>query len=345
MGATGSGRMLHAVVTAPYRIVIEETPIPAPGPGEVLIEIAACGICGTDLKINEGHYLGHLPVTPGHELAGRIAALGAGVTGLAEGDLVAMNPNLPCRRCVFCRRGRPHLCEASQAVGVTRAGGFAEYCAVPAELALPLPPGLAPEEAAMMEPVSCCLHGMDLAGVQPGESVILLGGGSIGLILLQLAQAAGAAWTAVSEPRPEKRELARRLGATHAVGPEEVAALAGTLPGGGAQVVVECAGVAPTAQAAMGLVRPGGTVLLFGVCPPDLNVPIAPYEVFHKEITIRGSYTNPFTDARALELLAAGRVQVAPLLSHVFPIERAEEGLAAVRAGETTKAQVRPGGR
>jgi L-iditol 2-dehydrogenase len=176
--------MLKATFSAPYEIVIEQAPVPEPAPGEALVKVAACGICGTDLKINEGHYLGSLPMTPGHEFAGVVEALGKDVIGLAVGDMVAINPNLPCHRCTFCRRGTPHLCENAQAVGVTRPGGFAEYCSVPAALLVPVPGDLPLRFAAMMEPVSCCLHGIDLAQIKPGDAVILLGGGSIGLILL-----------------------------------------------------------------------------------------------------------------------------------------------------------------
>ncbi|MBM3498740.1 MAG: zinc-dependent alcohol dehydrogenase family protein [Armatimonadetes bacterium] len=335
--------MLQAVFAAPHRIVVEEAPIPDPAPGEALVRVAACGICGTDLKINEGHYLGALPIVPGHEFAGVVEALGDGVTRVAVGDLVAINPNLPCRRCAFCRTGKPHLCTASQAVGVTRPGGFAEYCCVPAELLVPVPGDLPLAQAAMMEPVSCCLHGIDVAGVKPGDSVILLGGGSIGLILLQLSRAAGASFAAVSEPRTEKRKLALTLGAEEAVAPEEIASVAQALPGGGAEIAIECAGVTAAARQALSLVRPGGTVLLFGVCPPGETVALEPYEVFHRELTVRGCYTNPFTDTRALSLLESGQVLVEPLISHVYSIEQVEEGIAAVRAGETVKAQVRPG--
>ncbi|MGQ9732900.1 MAG: zinc-binding dehydrogenase, partial [Candidatus Zipacnadales bacterium] len=236
--------------------------------------------------------------------------------------------------------GKPNLCENAQAVGVTRPGGFAEFCTVPAELLVPVPPNLPLELAAMMEPVSCCLHGIDLAGVQPGDAVILLGGGSIGLILLQLAQAAGATFTAVSEPRAEKRALALALGANTAVTPDDIHSVAEQLDGRGANVVIECAGVSGAAQQALTLVRPGGTVLLFGVCPPTVSIDVKPYEIFHREITIRGCYTNPFTDTRALTLLASGRVRVESLISHRFPLDRVAEAIEAVRAGDTVKAQV-----
>ena len=335
--------MVKATFTAPYEITIEEAPVPDPAPGEALVKVTACGICGTDLKINEGHYLGSLPMTPGHEFAGVVEALGEGVTHLSPGDRVAVNPNLPCHRCTFCRRGTPHLCENAQAVGVTRPGGFAEYCSAPAGLLVPVPGDLPLRLAAMMEPVSCCLHGIDLAGIEPGDEVILLGGGSIGLILMQLARAAGATFTAISEPRPEKRELAVNLGADVAVEPSEIGEVAASLPGGGARVVIECAGLTGVAKQTLELVRSGGTVLLFGVCPPEETIDVEPYEIFHREITIRGCYTNPFTDTRSLALLESGRVIVEPLISHAFPIEKVAEGIEAVREGATIKAQVVPG--
>jgi len=334
--------MLRAVFTRPHEIVVEEVAAPEPAAGEAVVRVAACGICGTDLKINEGHYLGRLPVTPGHEFAGVVEALGEGVNGVRVGDLVAINPNLPCRRCEFCRIGKPHLCLDAQAVGVTRPGAFAEFCSIPIELLVPVPDDLPLALAAMMEPVSCCLHGIDLADIRPGDSVVLLGGGSIGLILLQLARAAGATFIAISEPRVEKRELALSLGADCAVEPGDIAEVAASLPGGGAQVVIECAGVTQAARQALTLVRHGGTVLLFGVCPPEETVDLQPYEVFHREITIRGCYTNPFTDTRALSLLASGRVLVEPLITHTYSIQEIAEGIEAVRRGETVKAQVLP---
>jgi threonine dehydrogenase-like Zn-dependent dehydrogenase len=256
--------------------------------------------------------------------------------------MVAVNPNLPCHRCTFCRAGTPHLCENAQAVGVTRPGGFAEFCVVPAVLLVRVPGELSLRFAAMMEPVSCCLHGIDLAAIRPGDEVILLGGGSIGLILLQLARAAGATFAAISEPKPEKRELALNLGADVAVEPREIADVARSRPGGGVQVVIECAGLTEVARQALELVRPGGTVLLFGVCPPGEEIGIEPYGIFHREITIRGCYTNPFTDTRSLSLLESGRILVEPLISHAFPIESVAEGIEAVREGATIKAQVVP---
>jgi len=338
--------MKAAVFTAPFEIEVRDVPEPKIGPPEVLIQVEACGICGTDLKIEEGGYYAAYPLIPGHELSGTLVEVGSEVTDLKPGDRVTVNPNTPCRRCSFCYRGQFHLCEAGTACGVTYDGGFAEFCKVSGHIALPVGDELPLRLWAMMEPVSCCLHGIDLAGIRPGDSVVILGGGSIGLILMQIARYAGATKLIISEPKPEKRRLAMQLGADTVVDPLELGEGFTTavrdITDGGADVVIEAAGLAATAAAGMPLVRRGGTLLLFGVCPQDLEVPIRPYDVFHNEITIKGAFTNPLTDTRALELLRSRRVDVAPLLTNIFALDDIQEGLAAVRRGDTVKAQVAP---
>lgn len=339
--------MLAGVFQGPNSVVVRQVPDPVPGPGEVLIRVAACGICGTDLRIEEGQYHARYPLIPGHEFCGEVLALGPGAGDFSLGQRVAVNPNNPCRRCVYCLRGKFHLCENSTACGVTYDGGFAQLCKVPGQLVLKLPESDLPiEHWALMEPTSCCLHGIDVAGIRPGDSVVILGAGSIGLILLQLARFSGAAQLLISEPSAPKRALALQLGADKVLDP---LALGDDLPravrdftGGGADVVIEAAGLPATASVAPGLACRGGTVLFFGVCPPDLHIPLNPHDVFHNELTLRGSYTNPSTDSRALRLIASGRVQVGPLVSHRFPLTQLPAALTAVRQGETVKALVIP---
>ena len=339
--------MRAAVFQGPNDIAVCDVPDPVPGPTEVVIRVAACGICGTDLRIAEGQYHARYPLIPGHEFCGEVVALGSDIGYLSVGQRVSVNPNNPCRRCAYCLRGKFHLCEASTACGVTYDGAFAELCKVPAHLALKLPEADLPmEHWALMEPVSCCLHGVDVAGIVPGDSVVILGGGSIGLILLQLVRLSGSSCIVVSEPSAAKRALAVQLGADYALDPLALGAdfprAVHDLTRGGADVVIEAAGLSATASAALQLTRRGGTVLFFGVCPPDLQIPFNPHDVFHHELTIRGSYTNPLTDSRALSLLGSGRVQVGPLITHRFPLPELPAALDAIRRGETVKALVIP---
>jgi threonine dehydrogenase-like Zn-dependent dehydrogenase len=229
---------------------------------------------------------------------------------------------------------------------VTRDGGFAERCLIPAAQAYRLPDGLDFEAAAMVEPLSCCLHGLDLAKIRSGERVVVLGAGPIGLLMTQLARAAGAALVLVAESVAGKRELARRLGADIVVDPAEgatAAAVREAVPEG-ADVVLECVGSPATATLALELARRGGTVIWFGVSPPGVAAPVEPYVVYRKELTIRGAFVNPHTFGRALDLLAQRRIQVAPLISHRFALADVAEAVTTVKRHQAIKALVLPQG-
>lgn len=323
-------------------------PEPTIGDGDVLIRVAACGICGTDLRIQAGEFLAKsYPLIAGHEVAGHVVAIGRDVRNCAVGDLVAVNPNMSCGTCYWCLRGRPHLCPDMQSLGVTLPGGFAEYLAAPARQVLVMPSHLAPEAAAMMEPVSCCVHGIDLGDISAGDPTVILGGGSIGLILLQLARHAGAAPVVVVEPLAAKRELALSMGADAVIDPsglshDDLGRQIDEATGGGPQVVIEASGHEAAARTALALPRRGGTVLFFGVQQPSLEIPLRPFNVYHHEITIRGAFTNPLTDSRARQMLAAGRVEVLPLITHRFPLREMAAALETVRAGLAVKAVVIP---
>lgn len=341
--------MKAALFYADGTVTVSQVADPSAGPGEVLVRVLACGVCGTDLRIQSGDFLAdEYPVLPGHEIAGRVEAVGDGVEHVREGDLVAINPNMSCGVCYWCLRGRPHLCPQMTAIGVQLPGGFAELVAVPARQALVMPPDFPAEAAAMLEPTSCCLHGIDVAGIAPGDPTAIVGGGSIGLILLQLAKHAGAAPLVLIEPKENKRRLAEALGADATLDPsgldeaqleKEVA----ELTEGGAQVVIEASGHPSGAESAMRLVRAGGTLLFFGVQPPELELSIKPFDVYHREITIKGAFTNPLTDGRARTMLVAGRVQVLPLITHRYPLAEIADALDAVRRGATVKAVILPG--
>jgi 2-desacetyl-2-hydroxyethyl bacteriochlorophyllide A dehydrogenase len=325
------------------RVRVIEKSLRSLGDGEILLNVDVCGICGTDVHIVEGTSRSSPPVILGHEYAGVVADAGHG-TSFAVGDRVGVDPNIACGVCFYCRRGLVHLCTALKALGVDIDGGMAESSIVPVSQLYRLPAGFPPEQSAFIEPVSCAIHGIDLARIRTGDTVAILGGGTIGLLMLQLARASGAARIIVSEPLPRKRLLARTLGADLALDPgtDDVAAAVRDTTEVGADVVIECVGTPRTAELALGLARRGGTVEFFGVCPMGMTIPLEPNAVYARELTIVGSYVNPHTYGRAISVLEAGLVQVDSFQIKSFPLDSVEEALACQREGRATKSIVRP---
>jgi L-iditol 2-dehydrogenase len=311
---------------------------------EVLVDVEACGICGTDLHIVEGTSRSTPPVVLGHEYAGRIVELGKQVKKFAVGDRIAVDPNIACGECSYCRRGLVHLCSSLRALGVDVDGGMAEYCIVPVEQAYLLGEEMSPEVCAFVEPISCAVHGIDKAGIQIGDAVVILGGGPIGQIMLQLAQSAGAAFTVLVEPLEQKRALAASTGASLTIDPADanVSEVIHTVMPEGADVVIECAGTPATAELSLRLARRGGTVLYFGVCPIGAVVPLEPNMVYFRELTIVGSYVNPHTFSRAIALLRSGKIRVDHFPIARFPLDGVHDALRYHREGLTLKSVIIP---
>jgi L-iditol 2-dehydrogenase len=310
-----------------------EVPVPEPGPGELLVRIEAAGICGTDRHLYAGEFPSDPPVTLGHEFVGIVEARGDGVA-IAEGTRVACDPNDWCGRCDACLRGRVNLCARNVATGIHRDGGFAEYAVFPARKAVPLPAGLDPLHGAFCEPLACTLHGVDIGAPAIGERVTVIGGGVIGLLALQLARLAGAE-TMLLTRNPDKRALARDLGADQtAATPDE----ARKIWPEGADLTLECAGVPETVGFAPSLTRSGGRVVVLGVLPQGTRVAIEPFDLLFRELQLRFAFINPFTQARAAELISSGRVAVAPLISRTIPLAAAAETI--MRAPEPGEVKV-----
>ena len=334
--------MKAVIFSEPNKFSVEERSIPSVGELDALIRVHACGICGTDIHILHGEHIVRFPVIPGHEFSGEVAEVGSRVTGVKVGDRVTVDPNIVDRTCFFCKRGEINLCENLTAVGVNYNGGFAEYASVPAEQVYLIPENVSLDEAALAEPLSCCIHGMDRAGVCTGDTVLVLGAGGIGLILIQLARAAGAGRILVSEPDPGKRKLAALFGAGELIDPssEDVLQRVFNITRVGADVVIESAGRKETAEMAPKLARRGGTVLQFGVVSPDKMVSLAPYDIFYRELKITGSFVNPFTHARAVEMLSTKQVDVLPVISHRFALENISEALRVAQSRDAIKVLV-----
>ncbi len=303
---------------------------PAPGPGDIVIRVEAAGICGTDRHLFKGEFPSAPPVTLGHEFSGIITGVGAGVT-LPLGTRVTCDPNCPCGTCPECRAGRVNLCRLNRAIGIHDDGGFATFARLPAHRAHVLPADLNPLYGAFCEPLACTLHGLDLGAPRPGERVIVLGGGVIGLLALQLAMRAGAEVMLVTRQRA-KRDLALDLGA---ISTAASVAQARALWPEGASLVVECAGVAETVEQAPGLCARGGRVVILGVLAQHEKVRIEPFDLLFREISLLHSFINPFTQARATSLIASGAINVAKLISRTIPLSETVDAIAnPARPGE-----------
>ena len=252
------------------RLFVRDVEKPVPGPDELLLRVEACGVCGTDRHLYHGEFPCAPPVTIGHEFCGTVEALGSGVSGFAIGQRITGDPNIACGRCPQCQEGKVNLCRNLSAIGIHRDGGFADYVLVPQKQAFPLPDSVPSTHGAFCEPLACCLHGVDMAGIKAGSSVIVLGGGVIGMLVVQLCRIAGATRVVMVTRQAEKRALAEEIGATHSFDPTRGDAITGLtgadglLPGG-ADVVIECAGVPETMEQAPKLARAGGTVVILGV--------------------------------------------------------------------------------
>ena len=311
---------------------------------EVLVKVEACGVCGTDVHIVEGISRSTPPVVLGHEYVGTVWEVGKGVANLRTGQRVAIDPNIACGQCTYCRLGLVHLCENLRALGVDIDGGMAEYCIVPAGQAYTLPEGMSADVAAFVEPVSCAVHGIDRAQICAGDTVVILGCGTVGLIMLQLAKIAGAARLIAVEPLEHKRAMAQRLGAEVVIDPanEDPKAVVFDTTLIGADVVIECVGRTSTVELALELPRRGGTVVIFGICPIGATASFEPNKVYFRELTITGSHVNPHTFSRAIALLASGKLRVDQFPISRFPLGGVHEALVAQRDGRTVKSIIQP---
>jgi 2-desacetyl-2-hydroxyethyl bacteriochlorophyllide A dehydrogenase len=324
---------------------VTDLPTPHAGPGELVLRNQVCGVCGTDVHIYHGEPGSadvNPPVVLGHEYSGEVVEVGEGVTGFAVGDHVTVDPNIYCGHCAYCQNGKKQLCPSMEAIGVTRDGGFAQYSRIPASQAFKLEPTVPWEAAAMAEPLACCLHGIDLAGIQVGDKVCVVGGGAIGLLMVQLAKLSGASQIVLSEPNEKRRQVGLQLGANAALDPtrpDAQEAFAQVL-GGGANVVIECVGNVPAVKSAFQFAGKGATVLLFSVPKVDATFDLPLFDVYKKELTIKGSFVNPDTHARAVALINSGKVDFGPIITHRFTLDQLPEAIAMQMSDASIKVVV-----
>jgi 2-desacetyl-2-hydroxyethyl bacteriochlorophyllide A dehydrogenase len=330
--------MKAAVVTEPDQWAVTEVPDPEPGPGEVVVEVERCGICGTDLHVLAGETpTVRYPVIPGHEFSGRVVALGAGATGPALGTFVAVDPMIFCGHCQQCRSGWTNLCANGGGLGTTADGAFARYVTVRRDRCEPVPDSVPPEWASLTEPLSCALHALDRAGPVVGADVLVIGSGPAGLLLTCLLSLGGARVDVV-ERTAVRRAAAPLFGADRAVAStDELDRERGW------QLVVDASGNASAIQEGLSLVRRAGTFVVFGVARGDARVELSPYDVFSRELTIVGSNSVRHTFGRALAVLAGGRIPASQLLDNAVPLGEIGAAFDRTRQGLGLKATVLPG--
>jgi threonine dehydrogenase-like Zn-dependent dehydrogenase len=335
--------MTAAVFEGEGRLAITERPVPSiESPSDVLIEVEACGVCGTDVHILEvppGH-----PATPGvimgHEFVGIVRATGTDAIGVEVGERVAVAANLSCGSCPPCKAGTPNHCEHFTTMGIFRDGGLARLATAPASACHVVSKDIPREIAALTEPLSCVVNGVEQARVQPGEAVAVVGAGPVGLLFLALFRAAGAGLLVAVEPTELRRDAAKRMGADVCVDPSSAAperAVRDATSGAGADVVVDAVG--DQLDVAVSSVRVGGRVLLFGM-NSKARPAVRQYDITRNELTVLGAYVGSNVFPKAARILASGLLDLGPMISHRVTLDELPRALDAIRQGSAVKVVV-----
>jgi D-arabinitol dehydrogenase (NADP+) len=338
--------MSAVVYDEPGRFEIREVATPQPGPGEVLLKVLVAGVCGTDLHLHDGEFGPTYPLTPGHEFVGEVVAVGDGVREDLLGTRQSVDNTIQCGTCVECRRARAAHCRNVRAQGVNRPGGFAQY--VLAATGRLFDTGdLDPEVAVFAEPVACVVHGLDVLDLAPGSDVLLFGAGPTGLILTQLLAAGGAGRLTVAAPTAAKLELAASGGADQVVlldraDPATGATRLRELAPDGFDVVIDATGAPAVLEQTLALTRTGGTVLVYGMTAEAARWPVSPYDIFRRELTIKGSFAQQYSFDRAVGALRTGRVDTTDMITHRFPLADYAGALAAVASSAAIKTVIVP---
>src|SRR5689334_500085 len=313
--------MKALLLSKPAYLELADVPTPVPADDEVLVRVAACGICGSDVHGYDGSSGRRIPpIIMGHEAAGVVDAVGKDVSNFRLGDRVTFDSTVYCGACPSCLRGEVNLCDRREVLGVScgdyrRAGAFAEFVAVPARIAYRLPENLAFHEAAILEAVSVALHAVSLVPIRPGSTALVLGAGTIGLLLQQALKVAGCSRVFVTDVDATRLKLSEQLGATAALksGPDLVSKVTDLTKGIGVDVAVEAVGITPTISSAVDCVRKGGVVLLVGNITPEVSIPLQ--KVVSRQIRLQGSCASAGEYPQAIELMSNGRIRVGPLIT------------------------------
>lgn len=350
-------KMEAAYLERPGKIVVRRIPIPSIEENEVLVKVARCGVCMTDVHMYKGSFPVKMPVILGHEFSGTIEKIGEKVSSYANltgqipikiGDRISAIPIINCGSCPTCLRGRSNLCQNAQAIGgageIVNNGAFAQYIKLPTRILYKLPDNLSYITGAFIEVTACCLHGIDLSRIKEGDSVLLVGAGTVGLLLLELIKFQGPSQIIVSENTPERRKLAKARGADFVIDPmrtDPVNEVKKVTSGQGADVVIEAVGSPQTTEQAIQMAKKGGIINIFGVADTNAFSQIKPFDIYFRELTVVGTYAVTLdTFNRAAKLLASGRLDIDYLLTDEFPLRELEKAILMMEKKEGLKKQI-----
>jgi 2-desacetyl-2-hydroxyethyl bacteriochlorophyllide A dehydrogenase len=334
-GGAADGKMKAVRITQDHQISIIETTVLAIGDDEVLVRPACCGICGTDLHILKHGFVGtNYPVIPGHEFSGHVVATGPNVRGVKAGDFVAVDPNVVCGTCRWCRCGRPNLCLHLTPIGVGRAGAAAEYVAVPGRNAFRVNEAIGADVAALIEPLACALHAVDSAQEIVYRQVLVLGGGTMGLLIAIAARQAGAGKVTLADPAAAKLAIALNVGVDAAVQPSE-------LGGERFDVVFEAAGVPAALKQGLQLVEKTGAYVQVGVHDEHAEASFVPFKLYEQEVRMIGSNSCADKFAAAVDMMPDIRDKAMHLIGESFPVWSFDTAVQSMQAGKSIKTQLR----
>jgi 2-desacetyl-2-hydroxyethyl bacteriochlorophyllide A dehydrogenase len=323
--------MKAAVLYGKEDLRMEEVPVPELGDTDVLVKVKQCAICGTDPHIYEGRFPAKLPLILGHEFSGEVVKVGSKVDFVEPGDRVTADINISCGTCYYCRHGQKLHCEKIVQLGVHINGAFAEYVKVPESNIHKLPDSISWTHGAYIEPLACAISGQDKANIQYGDTVAVIGGGPMGIAHSLLAKLKGASKVILSELNPARIEHAKNVGVDYVINAGEedpVEAIKRLTDGRGADVVIEAVGSAYTYAQTFQLVRKGGKILVFGAAPQGVTIPVSPFEIYSRELTIVSSYAGTYdTFSKAIDLIASKRFDPTPIITNQFDFADVKQGI------------------
>ncbi len=338
--------MRAVVYEQAHEFTVRDIPEPVLGVGEVRLRVIASGVCGTDQHIHEGGFGVRFPATPGHEMVGEITEVHPSVIGRELGEFVVVDNVLTCGVCDQCQQGRIGLCRNLEAYGLTFQGSVAETIVVAAATCIPIG-DLSPDVAVLAEPLACVIHGMDVLQLRSASDVLVVGAGPTGQLLTQMLIRGGASRVVVAAPTEAKLEVARRHGATATVVTDRSDFAASharlrELAPFGFDVVIDATGASGVLNALLPLVRDGGTLMIYGMASEDVQLTVSPYEIFRRELTIKGSFAQTNCLSRAVAMLQHGQVSDDGIITHRFTLEQYADALNALRDPACLKAVVVP---